>query len=63
MPTMIAVGVARPIAHGQAMISTAIMRTSDGASSPVPIIQMAKVIRAMVTTAGTKMADTWSARR
>jgi len=63
MPTMIAVGVARPIAQGQAITSTAIMRTSEGVNSPVTPIQMPKVTSAIVTTIGTKIADTRSASR
>ena len=55
MPTMIEVGVASPIAHGQAMISTATALTSAKPSAGVGpnTIQMAKVMSAAVITAGT----------
>ena len=70
VPTMIAVGVARPMAHGQAMTSTATILISARvkASTLDPIAgagtitsQVKKVIAAIRITAGTKMPDTWSA--
>ena len=64
VPTRIAVGVARPIAHGQAMISTATAavnaprrRTRPTASQP------ASVAAASTSTTGTKTAVTRSASR
>ncbi len=70
VPTITAVGVARPIAHGQAITSTATMLISarvkaevspvgGGASSSQP----AKVSSARPITAGTNTAETWSASR
>ncbi len=63
VPTMSAVGVARPSAHGQAMISTATAAVNASAASPVTTSQPASVSRAMPITTGTKTADTRSTRR
>ncbi len=65
VPTMIAMGVARPSAQGQAIISTATaftIATAKRGSGPRSI-QMAKVITATAITAGTNTAETLSARR
>ena len=62
-PTMIAVGVARPRAHGQAMISTATALRSAVATSPLPIIQPTKTAIAIAMTTGTKTPEILSARR
>ena len=53
---MIDSGVARPSAHGRAMISTATAATNARVSAGVgPVMnQMAKVAIAMAMTAGTK---------
>ena len=65
VPTMIAVGVARPIAHGQAMMRTAIAvdsangRLGDGPKRS----QVAKVSAATAMTAGTNHPVTRSASR
>jgi hypothetical protein len=65
VPTMIDMGVARPSAQGQAMISTATALTSASASrgSGPRVAQTAKVTAATATTVGTKYADTRSASR
>ncbi len=63
VPTMIAVGVARPSAHGQAMTSTATALTSARAASPATHQVSANVNAAITTTTGTKMPLTRSARR
>ena len=63
VPTMIAVGVARPRAHGQAMISTATaaVNATDG-SSPTPS-QNPSVATARAMTIGTNTAEIRSASR
>ncbi|CFE03918.1 Uncharacterised protein [Bordetella pertussis] len=55
VPTMMEVGVASPMAHGQAMMSTATALTSAkvSAGSGPNTNQMAKVARATAMTAGT----------
>ena len=60
---MIAVGVARPMAHGQAMIRTATAERSATAMSPVTTSHPASVSRAMPRTIGTNTELTRSARR
>ena len=60
---MIAVGVARPSAQGQAITSTATAFTRAFVKSPVKIHQPAKATSAMAVTTGTKMAEIRSARR
>ena len=63
VPTRIAVGVARPIAHGQAMISTAVAAV-NAAPAPCPAAsQTASVVTATPMTAGTNTAEIRSARR
>ncbi len=69
LATMIAVGVANPNAHGQAITRTAtaciMARVKPLISEPVVTgmnIQTRKVIKAMAMTIGTKMDDTLSAR-
>ena len=66
VPTITAVGVASPRAHGQAMISTAtvvliasVRRCPSGPKASQP----RKVASATTSTAGTNHAVTWSARR
>ena len=56
VPTMIAIGVARPRAQGQAMMSTATALTSAWASrgSGPAALQTMKVSTAIASTAGTK---------
>ncbi len=61
VPAMMAVGVARPSAQGQAMTRTATMRIMAGTNSPVAAHQIIKVINAMPMTAGTKTDATRSA--
>ena len=63
VPTMIAVGVASPSAHGQAMISTATAATRPACGSSASSVQPAKVARAMAITTGTNTPATRSARR
>ena len=63
VPTMIAVGVARPSAQGQAITSTATALTKAWVKSPAKIHQPAKARRAMAVTTGTKIAEMRSARR
>ena len=65
MPTITDIGVARPSAHGQAMISTDTAATSAcgrRGSGPSPA-QARKASTAIATTAGTNHAATASARR
>ena len=63
VPTISAVGVASPRAHGQAMISTATAAVkAAGSPSPVPI-QNPSVPTARAITIGTKIPETRSARR
>src|SRR5450756_1964183 len=65
VPTMMAVGVARPIAHGHAIISTATkfkrayVRAGEGPAR----IQTIKVTTAIDITTGTNTLATLSARR
>ena len=61
--TITAVGTASPIAHGQAMISTATLTAAALASSCPLNIHTAKVSAAMPNTAGTNTALTRSANR
>ena len=62
---MIEVGVARPSAHGQAMIRTAIVLTRArlNAGAGPNSIQTTKVNAAVARTTGTKTPVTASARR
>ena len=63
VPTSSAVGVARPSAQGQAMISTATAAVkANSTDSPAPI-QKPSVATARPMTTGTKMPETRSARR
>ena len=63
VPTSSAVGVARPRAHGQAMIRTATPAVNAVAAvSPVPS-QNPRVPRARAMTTGTNTAEIWSASR
>ncbi len=63
LPTMMAVGVARPRAHGQAMISTATAARTASARSPLTIIHAIRVARAMRITTGTNTPEIRSANR
>ena len=63
VPTMMAVGVARPREQGHAMMRTATAATRPALASPPTSHQPTKVPRAMRATAGTKMAEMRSARR
>ena len=60
---MIAVGVASPSAHGQAITSTATAWTSAAVASPASHHVAANVTAAITTTTGTKTPDTRSASR
>ncbi len=61
-PTMIAVGVARPIAHGHAIISTA-MNTVRANTNPIPTKYHTRNESVAITmTAGTKRAATASTK-
>ncbi len=62
VPTMIAVGVARPSEHGQAITSTATACTNATEKLPVTSQVMARVSAAMPTTTGTKMPAIRSTR-
>lgn len=63
VPTISAVGVARPSAHGQAMISTATAAVK-AAAGPEPLpSQKPSVARASPITTGTNTAEIRSARR
>ena len=63
MPVSIAVGVARPIAHGQAMISTATAAV-NAVPAPAPAAsQTASVATATPMTTGTNTAEIRSASR
>ncbi len=63
LPTISAVGVARPSAHGQAMISTATaVVNANAVLSPVPS-QKPSVAAASTKTTGTNTAETRSASR
>ena len=63
VPTRIAVGVARPSAQGQAMISTATAAVKAAATECPVSSQPARVNAEITRTAGTKTAETRSARR
>ena len=65
LATITAVGTARPMAHGQAMIRTATAAVNAEATdgSAGTIIHSAKVATAIVTTTGTKKAEMRSASR
>src|SRR3546814_3826819 len=65
VPTMIDSGVARPRAHGQAMMRTATAATSAivRAGAGPATNQMTKVQVAITMTAGTHQLETRSARR
>ncbi len=63
VPTINAVGVARPSAHGQAMISTATAAVNAAETSPVAESHPASVTRASPITTGTNTAETRSTRR
>ena len=54
VPTMIAVGVASPSAHGQAMIRTAIAASIASVKPEPPISQATKASAAIAITTGTK---------
>mmetsp|Transcript_61810 Transcript_61810/g.146297 ORF Transcript_61810/g.146297 Transcript_61810/m.146297 type:complete len:219 (-) Transcript_61810:3343-3999(-) len=60
---MMAVGVARPRAHGQAMTSTATALRIAASQLPVPSPQPSSVRAAMPMTTGTNTALTWSTSR
>ena len=63
VPTMSAVGVARPSAHGQAMIRTATAAV-NAAGSPAPVpSQKPRVATASASTTGTKTPEIRSASR
>ncbi len=63
IPTIIAVGVASPRAHGQAMTSTDTAANRLSSSTPVSANVIAKVTTAIAITVGTKMALILSTRR
>ncbi len=63
VPTSSAVGVARPSAHGQAMISTATAAVNAAAAGAPAPSQNPSVARESVITTGTNTADTRSASR
>ena len=65
MPTMSDIGVAKPSAHGQAIIKTetAVDTANAKRGSGPKNIQTRKVIAAIATTAGTKIEATRSASR
>ena len=63
VPTSNAVGVARPSAHGQAMISTATAAVNAADGEPPAPSQKASVATASAMTIGTKTAETRSASR
>ena len=63
MPTIIAAGVAKPSAHGQAITNTATAFISAGIQSPFSSQVRIKVSTAMATTVGTNTAAAWSATR
>ena len=65
VPTINAVGVARPRAQGQAMINTATAAVNAvvALSVAAAVSQKPSVAKARVITTGTKIADTRSARR
>ena len=59
--TMIAIGVARPRAHGHDITSTEIIRFNANSKSLLIIYQPTKVINDIIITAGTKTAEILSA--
>ena len=64
LPTIIAVGVARPRAQGQAITRTAIaILKANRKPAPVKTYQTRKVMREIHTTTGTNQLDTASANR
>ncbi len=63
VPTMTAVGVASPRAHGQAMTRTATALRMPASQLPVPKPQAASVTSATATTAGTNTSLTRSTMR
>src|SRR5882757_7650529 len=63
VPTINAVGVASPRAHGQAMISTATVAVKAPSTLPVMASHAVSVISARPSTTGTKMPATRSASR
>ncbi|GAA3303812.1 hypothetical protein GCM10020295_53350 [Streptomyces cinereospinus] len=63
VPTISAVGVARPSAHGQAMIRTATAAVKAATVSPVAPSHRPKVAVASTRTTGTKIPATRSASR
>ena len=63
VPAMMAVGVARPSAQGQAMTSTATAFSSPACHCPASRPQPSSVSKASPMTTGTKTALTWSTRR
>ena len=62
VPTMIAVGVASPSAHGQAMTKTATAALIPSEAGPPKTSQLASVTAAATSTIGTKTAEIRSAR-
>ncbi len=60
---MMAIGVARPSAHGQAMTSTLTARSIARSNGALASIQPAKVRTAMAMTTGTKIPLILSAMR
>ena len=63
VPTMIAVGVARPSAQGQAITSTATAFKMARSQSPLIATQPSKVTSAITMTTGTNTALTRSTKR
>ena len=63
VPTMIAVGVARPSAHGHAITSTATAWISAAEAPPPSATVATNVTTAIATTIGTNTPETRSARR
>ena len=65
VPTISAVGVASPSAHGQAMMSTATAAVNARSAAPVAaaVSQNPRVAAAKAITTGTKTAETRSASR
>lgn len=63
VPTSSAVGVARPSAHGQAMMSTATAAVNAACSPPPVSVHTANVPIASTTTTGTNTAEIRSASR
>ena len=63
VPTIIAVGVARPSAHGQAMISTATAAVKASVAGCPATSQPISVTAAIPSAVGTKTAETRSASR